>query len=677
MTITSWHDGPTGPETGTDAADVVSLDGIGVELDVRSRPLARLAASPVASRTGRVARAAARHSATAAKVTVGTAVRSVARPAPWVTARAGRFVSGQLMLGEERTDATFWRDGRKQLHAVGGETSGWAFRARWKRAVTRVGLLMIGWAIASLVSMPITVAATQIAGSVVAVWGAWAAVSWYRTREHRRNVLIPLHRALSRVLPDMAATRPEGWLHVPVGYLRDPEAEIKIDLPVEMTSKDEAAKQLQAVVKEKLGLDSETRPAWQVAGATPHVIFRQPSRPPRKVILADIMPLLEARKATAPIIGLGPNRVSVDVDVESESPHILLSTPTGGGKSVLMRSVLAQGLAKGGYGIILDVKQMSHMWADKLANCEYHRSDESIHNRLIALQREIERRNTVAMQHANLDGEVVDAVNIGPRHWILVEELNTTISRLRKYWEEVREKGDPKTSPAVDAFLELLFMGRQIEMHIITAAQMATARSTGGPEGRENFGTRCLARYSMNAWKMLCPEVMPMPKKSSINGRWQIVKNGTATETQVVYMTAAEARQLAQAGYVDRERSGEPTPAAAAATASYERVVLGQAGETVSGETCADQATAGRPEGGPVTAASVLVSLREAVDNDLVSGMKLTTLRKWPQRDPHHFPEVRGMRGVEKLYDASELGVWARNRRSTLSAIKEDDDGVA
>jgi hypothetical protein len=52
-----------------------------------------------------------------------------------------------------------------------------------------------------------------------------------------------------------------------------------------------------------------------------------------------------------------------------------------------------------------------------------------------------------------------------------------------------------------------------------------------------------MARYTVNNWKMLCPEA-PMPWASRTLGRWQIVVGGVATECQVCYLTAAEARFL-------------------------------------------------------------------------------------------------------------------------------------
>src|SRR5690606_30313218 len=110
------------------------------------------------------------------------------------------------------------------------------------------------------------------------------------------------------------------------------------------------------------------------------------------------------------------------------------------------------------------------------------------------------------------------------------------IAQLANWWAEVRERSDPKRSPAIAALGELLFMGRSAKVNVLAVAQMLTARSIGGPEARENFAIRCLARYTANAWKMLVPEAA-MPRPSRTLGRWQIVVGGQATETQVAYLT--------------------------------------------------------------------------------------------------------------------------------------------
>ncbi|MGW0338128.1 hypothetical protein ACWD0J_41205 [Streptomyces sp. NPDC003011] len=39
---------------------------------------------------------------------------------------------------------------------------------------------------------------------------------------------------------------------------------------------------------------------------------------------------------------------------------------------------------------------------------------------------------------------------------ILLEEVNATMAQLKRYWAKIRESGDPKESPAVDALAEIL-----------------------------------------------------------------------------------------------------------------------------------------------------------------------------------------------------------------------------
>jgi hypothetical protein len=162
-----------------------------------------------------------------------------------------------------------------------------------------------------------------------------------------------------------------------------------------------------------------------------------------------------------------------------------------------------------------------------------------IHDQLIEVGLEGRRRTRVADEL----GIGTDPDAIGPRLLILLEEVNATMKQLARYGERTRESGDPKVSPAIDALNEVLYMGRQARMHVLLVAQSATARALGGPEVREQFATRILARYSMNAWRMLAPEVHPAPKSTKHPGRTQVVIGGTASQTQVLFFTDSEARE--------------------------------------------------------------------------------------------------------------------------------------
>ncbi|QYN41086.1 hypothetical protein K1T35_47955 (plasmid) [Pseudonocardia sp. DSM 110487] len=647
------------------ATDLV-LRREGAELVVRpENVLTRLATHPLTARALSASRTAAGHTAKAMKGTArGVAAFAVTAPASRVGGFAVRFLSGQILIGGPRTDATFWRAGRHQFKDVPGNTGKWSYRPGWARLLFRLGILLIVAAVAYWVAPETTRTVATVLGVIALVWGSWGGWHRVKTHAHHKRHLRPLHEAL-RTSVKQTAARPEEWLHIPPDFKHNSGQELRIDLPRGYDGSDGVNNHVKTVVRGKLGLDSDTQFAWNLEGAKPYVLIREPSRPPAKVTYEDILSLLQKAKETAPIIGLAAGEKPVDVDLDADSPHVLVSAGSGAGKSVLLRGILAQGLAKGGLGIICDVKRVSHMWANNLPNVRYRRTAEAIHEQLLSLKDEIDRRTILVEEHADIDGNT-DHIYVGPRIWVMLEEMNATINRLNTYWRQIKEKGDPNMSPAVEALLDILFMGRQIKVHVVAVAQSATARAVGGPEGRENFATRCLARYTANAWRMLVPEVWPMPKKSKHIGRWQIVKHGVATETQVAFFTPRECREMALLGLPADERADFEPESVPVSQLSQDRPDLGQRPETVPGTPSADPQPADSLNGDEIIEARRLVSLREAVETDLVDGMSLDNLRKARQRYVD-FPEVAGKHGQTDLFDAKKLGEFARNRRMSTS----------
>ncbi|MGW0034418.1 hypothetical protein ACWDXD_31910 [Streptomyces sp. NPDC003314] len=148
-------------------------------------------------------------------------------------------------------------------------------------------------------------------------------------------------------------------------------------------------------------------------------------------------------------------------------------------------------------------------------------------------------------RHTRIDA---DPKAVGPRILILLEEFDATTKQPARYGEEIRESGDPKGFAAVDALNEILCMGRRLRMHVLLIARSATARVLGVPEVREQFFPRILARYGVNAWRMLAPEVRSAPKSTKHPGRAQVVSGGSARETQILFFTETEAREWATTG---------------------------------------------------------------------------------------------------------------------------------
>lgn len=331
-------------------------------------------------------------------------------------------------------------------------------------------------------------------------------------------------------------------------------------------------------------------------------------RPPKEVGYEQVIEHVDRLKEWEFYLGQTSGNRPVILSLQDDSPHIAVSAGSGAGKSVLAQLIAVQVLRRGGRVVILDRKG-SHRWAINLPGVDYCTKPHQMHDALIRAAAVADERNDLALHEE-------EGWDPGPRTLVIAEELNATIGQLTNHWAEVREKGEPKKSPAVSALGELLFMGRSAKYNVLSIAQMLTARAIGGPEARENFGIRCLARYTTNAWKMLVPEAS-MPRAGRTLGRWQVVIGGTVTEVQVAYLTAKQARDLAK-----------PAEDLDSGLSSF------------------------------VTGDGNKITLRDAADAGIVPwSYEATKQRIW--RAGKAAPATRGMDGKAHLYDRDELKAWA------------------
>lgn len=467
----------------------------------------------------------------------------------------------------------------------------------------------------------VTAAGVTVAGWKLADW----AVAW----PHRRNWINPLHAALAGPLGVPLEAQPTKYIKIPRDYTKREDCG-RINLPPDFTGVDQATATI--VIKNKLGL-TDASVTYRLAGRHPHVIIRQVPRPPGKCTWAEYQAVAVASPESAPLMGIGPKGAQVSVDLDSESPHILVNASTGGGKSVITRRLTAQLLHDGAQAVILDVKRHSHKWARGLPQVQYARDVAEVHDALVALGEEGHRRNLIVDQWEGEEGEEP----VGPRMVVLLEEANATVAKLKRYWASIREKTDPKESPAIDALREVLFMGRAVKLHVLLVAQSATASALGGPEVRECFATRIMARYTVNAWRMLVPEVWPPPRSTRHIGRAQVVLGGIATETQILFMKPEEAREWASSGIV------APPP-------ELSRVTTFSQVEEVS-SVSRDSVTPGLT----LITGGRTYNLAEAAREKVVP-MSADALRQAKRRDPAFPPADDGR------WSAEDLQHWYRNR---------------
>lgn len=334
---------------------------------------------------------------------------------------------------------------------------------------------------------PTTLAAVGLGGTAAAgvglLAGTWtAAVLW-----HRRRWVKPLHLALFGPAGWPEDKRPGSYLRVPRTFAEGKHGVI-VSLPPTFAGRPTERLVVAHVVRDKLAL-GDVSENWVLRGKHSYLQLRPRQRPPERAPFADptVRALVERAKPSAPLIGLTHGGRAVAVDLDDESPHVLLSAGTGGGKSSTIRAIAAQLMRPGATCWVIDAKRHSHAWLRDVPGVRYFRDIEDIHHALVALGVEGQQRNR-AFDHVGID----DPAPVFPRLVVICEELNATMRMLKQWWSNNRERGDQPGSPAVEALGQVVFMGRAVRIHVLAVAQMASARDMGGGEQRENYAVRIL-----------------------------------------------------------------------------------------------------------------------------------------------------------------------------------------
>ena len=251
-----------------------------------------------------------------------------------------------------------------------------------------------------------------------------------------------------------------------------------------------------------------------------------------------------AATETSVSLGVGA-KAPVTVDLESESPHILVSAPTNLGKSTVARSIGVQRLSKGDVLVILDRKMHSHRWARPLAPLVYYAdTTPMIGHSLVNLGHELHRRNQLVRDGFD---------DVGPRMVVILEETNATLGQLAKLDRASVQGG----YGALDAFADLMFMGRAVKIHVIAFAQLASYRSGLSADLIENFGTKILIGYSDKAWKWLASDCGRYRVAPSEVGRGMVCRSGKASECQLVWMDEESATEAVLSAVPAKRRARE------------------------------------------------------------------------------------------------------------------------
>ncbi|MEV6408644.1 hypothetical protein AB0M58_37860 [Streptomyces bobili] len=243
----------------------------------------------------------------------------------------------------------------------------------------------------------------------------------------------------------------------------------------------------------------------------------------------DLREQIEALPEGTALIGISTSGQAIAVDLDAESPHVLVCTASGGGSTTMLRSLTAQFLHQGAHALVLDPKRISHLWAKALPTVTHRGNIAGVHDALVHLAAEVERR-------LDFDGDLDDV----PRLIVAVDAANTTLRQLARYWEAFRHKDDPKTSPAIAALEEALWVGRAARVHVIFDGRPHSAAFGRTSAAHELFATVILSRFTADTWRRLAPMAVPAPKQKPYPGRFHVVQQDSTHETQAVLMTDAD-----------------------------------------------------------------------------------------------------------------------------------------
>lgn len=560
-----------------------------------------------------------------------------------------RFATGNHLDGEPRTNAGWLERGDATL-TKNGKASSWCYLPRLARAVIRWAVTLVAYLTHWGLSVAPTLTRAAWLLALLGVMGYVGLRAWraYQIREHRNTYVIPMGQALGDFLgySDIgSADKIEKWLSLPLDFFTSEERpELIVSLSPAQHYDDKVKTAALKLIADKLGrgLD-ELDWAWKGMGRRPYITVRLAPKPPNTVTFADMKPLMEKASEAAPVMGIAARNKVISSDFDAEAPHVAVSAGSGAGKSVWGRTMIAQFLHFGAQVFVLDKKRVSQNWCANLPGVIYSKTGQKMHEILLQLEQELTRRYDIIDAATDPDN-----ADVGPRIVIFFEEQNIGMKALKKYWLEVREKSDPKKSPAIDALDELLCAGRQAKIHVVSIAQLFTVQATGGdPVARENYATRLMARATNNAWKMLLPECAPFPKINRKRGRWFIGADGVATEFQVAYFTEEEALEHATTGHVTVPVSWIP-------------------GSEQPQEPVTDEPVTEEP-------APALYSLREAVEAGLVGDLTYDGLRQRKSRDKENFPEGVREGGREK-WTEEQLTTWYSALTLLSSASSESNE---
>jgi hypothetical protein len=595
----------------------------------------------------------------------------------------------------ELTNRTFLHDGTK-TNVWHGHCYRPLYLARWKVMAYRHAypVLTILWGAGYHLVAYLLVAAS-IAYLAQTVYDA------SRRKWHNRDYAEPLADACAQLVGFGEDVPPSDWLNLPLDFAKQKHgAVITMNLPRQFPTADEKkVTTLLTTVAQVLGVAKEDLDArQQFAGRRPQLVIKIKPPPPAEVRWADVQAILPTLNPAEILLGLGRGGKRITADLDHDSPHLLITSGSGGGKTTMIRNALVQLILRGAVGFIFDPKVTSHRWARGLPNVALLIKPALMFHALLAIQKEVHRRNDVAFE-ADIEDDQPDT---GTRIIVALEEMNTLRNMLTRYWNSIRKLPEWETwttNPALDALSDIVQMGRFVRVHVVMVGQRASVDSLGGGtrggDIRESFFFRVLLQAQAQTWRMLVPglKTADIPGASRKRGRGHLAFGVEHHAFQGVDLREVDAQKAAKSGIVTKwsdvvaldnlaHGSGSDPGVSAQHWVTGSAGSLGHLGPSPDGFSATS--VHGLPEWATNVAAEIaagkfdvpevepLVTLKEA-SSDQGRAIVPNTLESLynHRKRAKDFPAHEGERGRALLYAPRALRFFAAN----LERSGPDDDG--
>lgn len=177
--------------------------------------------------------------------------------------------------------------------------------------------------------------------------------------------------------------------------------------------------------------------------------------------------------------------------------HMLVTGPTGSGKTVLLHRVV-QAAAQAGWKIhIIDGKRIEFLGFRGWPNVELLGAKVFHQMRMV-----YETHRLMEERYSMIENGEASLEDFEPL-LLVIDEVATFLKRVDRVWKSIKPKGAPAKAPVLDLIADMARLSRSAKIHLLIGLQRPDVEFLSG-EMRDNFGARAsLGRMSVNGAQMM------------------------------------------------------------------------------------------------------------------------------------------------------------------------------